>query len=282
MDGQRVHADVRGAAVDRGGPGRPVRAPAAAGDRHRDLHGGVRRGRAGPIDPRARCRAGGPGSGRRDRHAVDADRPVCRRCPPSGAAWRWASGAASAVWPSRSGRWSAARSSAASPGTGSSGSTSRSGCCSCRSSCCGSTRRAAPCPGSICSDWPWPAPASSGSCGVWSAPTRSAGPPPQIIGAFVVGAALLVSLRRVGAAHRAPDAPDALLRATGRSRWPTSPACSCSSGCSARSSSSRSSSRPCRASRRFSRGCGSCPGRRCRCSSRRSPARSQTASAAIG
>ena len=178
VDGQRLHADVRGAAVDRRGAGRPVRAPAAAGDRHRDLHGGVRRGRAGTIDPGARRRSGRPGCGRRDRHAVDADRPVCRRARRAGAGWRWASGAASAVWPSRSGRWSAARSSAgiswhwifwlnvpiglraraAHPAAARRDAR---------------TRR----PGSICSAWPWPAPASSGSCGVWSAPTRSAGPP---------------------------------------------------------------------------------------------------------
>src|SRR3954453_19713113 len=65
MDGQRVHAHVRGAALDRGGAGlgRPVRAPAAAGDRHSDLHGGVRGGRAGPVDLDARRRAGRPGLG---------------------------------------------------------------------------------------------------------------------------------------------------------------------------------------------------------------------------
>ena len=85
VDGQRVHADVRGAAVDRGGVGRAVRAPAAAGDRHRDLHGGVRGGRAGPVDPGARRRARGPGSGRRDRDAADADDPVCLRA--GRAAW---------------------------------------------------------------------------------------------------------------------------------------------------------------------------------------------------
>ena len=47
VDGQRVHADVRGAAVDRGGAGRPFRPSAAAGDRRRDLHGGVGGGGAG-------------------------------------------------------------------------------------------------------------------------------------------------------------------------------------------------------------------------------------------
>ena len=61
-----------------------------------------------------------------------------------------------------------------------------------RSSCCGSTRAADPHPGSISPVWPWPAPASSGSCGGWSAPTRPAGPPRGIVGSFIVGAALLV------------------------------------------------------------------------------------------
>src|SRR3954453_5683968 len=77
VDGQRVYAHVRGAAVDRGGVGRPLRAPPAARDRHRDLHVGIRGGRAGPLDCGARRRAGGPGRGRRDRDAADADRPVC-------------------------------------------------------------------------------------------------------------------------------------------------------------------------------------------------------------
>ena len=133
------------------------------------------------------------GCGRRDRHAADADRPVCR-CPGrAGAGWRWASGAASAASPSRSGRSSAARSSAGSPGTGSSGSTCRSGCCSCRSSACASTRRAAPSPASICWAWAW---RSAGLVGiVWGLVRANevGWTSPQIIGAFVVGGALLVS-----------------------------------------------------------------------------------------
>ena len=46
-----------------------------------------------------------------------------------------------------------------------------------------------------------------------------------------------------------------------------------------RSSCCRSSSRPCRATRRLARACASCRGRSCRCSWRRSPARSPTGSA---
>src|SRR5215213_7070294 len=61
-----------------GRPRRPVRAPAAAGGRYRNLHGGVGRGRAGALDHRARHRSCSPGRGRRDRHAVDADHPVRR------------------------------------------------------------------------------------------------------------------------------------------------------------------------------------------------------------
>ena len=79
---------------------------------------------------------------------------------------------------------------------------------------------------------------------------------------------------------RAADAADAAVpqpRLQRHQRWP---ACSCSSGCSARSSCWRSSCRPCRATPRSSRACAPCPGRRCRSSSPRSPARCPTGSVA--
>ena len=86
-------------------------------------------------------------------------------------------------------------------------------------------------------------------------------------------------VRLVGAPHGRARCCRCASSATARSRSRTSRASSCSSGCSARSSCSRSSSRPCRATRRCRRACGSCRGRRCRSSSRRSPARSPTGSA---
>ena len=282
MDGQRLHADVRRAAADRCRAGRPVRAPAAVRDRRRDLHGGVRGGRAGSLDPGARRRPGRSGRGRRDRHAADADHPLCR-CPARAAAGsRWASGAASAVSPSRSGRWSAARSSAGSPGTGSSGSTCRSGCCSCRSSACGWTRRAGP---STSFDL-------LGLALGERRPRRDrVGSGPRQRGRLDLPAdhrrlcrrrRAAVVVRRVGAAHRAPDAPDALLRQpdvrAGQHRQPVHVLRD------VRLDLLDLAVLPDRAgpTRRFSPGCGSCRGRRCRCSSRRSPARSQTASAGIG
>ena len=105
---------------------------------------------------------------------------------------------------------------------------------------------------------------------------------PEIVGALVVGARAARAVRRRGSCAPSADAADALLPQPHVRAGQRRVACSCSSGCSARSSCSRSSSRPCRATRRSSRGCGSCRGRRCRCSSRRSPARSRTGSAATG
>ena len=168
-------------------------------------------GRAGPVDRCARRRSRAAGCGRRDRDAVDADRPLRRGAGSAARAGAGHLGRHQRSRPSPSGRWSAARSSAASPGTGSSGSTSRSGSCSCRSSCCVSRRRADRRPSSICPAWPWAAPAWSGSCGPWSAPTTSAGPRRRSSARSSLGGALLACLRRVGAAHGASDAPDALL-----------------------------------------------------------------------
>ena len=282
VDRQCVHADVRGAAVDRCRPGRPVRAPAAVGDRHRDLHGGVRRGRAGTIDPRSRRRSGRPGCGRRDRDAVDADRPVCRcaRAGRRGVAlgiWGGISGLAVAFGPLVGGavvsghllaldllaqRPDRAAARAAHPAAARRDARARV-----------QVRSAGPGPGQ-------------------RRPRRDrVGSGPRQRGRLDLPADHRCLRRRRRAAgvasSRGSCAPSTRCSRcasspTGPSRWPTSPACSCSSGCSARSSSSRSSSRSCRACRRFSPGCGSCRGRRCRCSSRRSPARSQTASAAIG
>jgi MFS family permease len=67
--------------------------------------------------------------------------------------------------------------------------------------------------------------------------------------------------------------------ATGRLPRRTSPPCSCSSACSAPFSCWRSSCRRCRATRHSAPVSGSCPGRSCRSSSHRSPARSPIASA---
>ena len=75
VDGQRVHAHVRGAAPHRSRARRPVRATPDARDRSRDLHRLVG-GSCACADCRCTDRSAcGSGCGRRDHHAVDADDP---------------------------------------------------------------------------------------------------------------------------------------------------------------------------------------------------------------
>ena len=77
---------------------------------------------------------------------------------------------------------------------------------------------------------------------------------PQVLGAFAVAAVLLDGVRRVGAAHAAPDARHELLRATPGSARPAARSCSRSSPCSARCSCSPSSCSRCSATRRCEAG----------------------------
>ncbi len=72
------------------------------------------------------------------------------------------------------------------------------------------------------------------------------------------------AVRRSGSCARRRRCCRCGSSATARSRSRTRRRSSCRSGCSARSSCSPSSSRRCRATRRSTRGCGSCRGRRCR------------------
>ena len=75
VDGQRLHAHVRGAAPDRRGARRPLRPPAGLRDRRRHLHARLGRGRARADRRGAEHRARRAGARRRDRDAADADDP---------------------------------------------------------------------------------------------------------------------------------------------------------------------------------------------------------------
>ena len=252
-------------------------------DRHRASSPlGVGRGRARTDDRGADRRPRRPGPRRRDRHAADADHPLGRRARRAARRSRSASGAASAASASRSGRSSAAPSSRASPGSGSSGSTCP----------IGLVARAAD---------PLAAAESRG-------PARRLDLP----GLGLVSAGLFGD--RLGPRPRqrasAGQPADRSARWSSASRcWPPSSrgsgaaesrCCRCASSPTAAFSTANTASlfmyfgmfgsifllaqfsRACRATRRWRRACGRCPGRRCRCSSPRSPARSRTGSAAGG
>ena len=75
MDGQRLHARVRGLPAHRRGAGRSVRAAADVPRRHRAVHRRVGARRAGALDRRADRRTGAPGPRRGDRRAADAHAP---------------------------------------------------------------------------------------------------------------------------------------------------------------------------------------------------------------
>src|SRR5215218_8720429 len=95
VDRQRLHAHLRGAADDRGGPRRPVRPPAHVRRRHGPVRRRVRRLRARARRRVADRRAGRPGRRRSGRHAARphaARRGV--RAPRAGAvvegiSWSW-------------------------------------------------------------------------------------------------------------------------------------------------------------------------------------------------
>ena len=76
MDGQRLHADLRRPAPDRRRARRPLRPPAAVRDRAGALHRRLGGGGARTVDRRARRRSRGAGRRRRDRHAADPDDPL--------------------------------------------------------------------------------------------------------------------------------------------------------------------------------------------------------------
>ena len=146
VDGQRVHAQLRGLPADRRRARRPAR-PAAVFAFGIGVFtvASAAAALAPSTDALIAARAlAGPR--RRGHHAADADaaeRGVPGRAARAGARHLVAASPASA---SRSARWSAARSSRASPGTGSSGSTCRSGCCWRRRPCACCARASAPTP----------------------------------------------------------------------------------------------------------------------------------------
>ena len=76
VDGQRLHAHVRGTPPDRRCPRRPFRAAADVRRRTRDLHARLGGGRTRALDGRARRRPGDPGRRRRNRDAADPDDPL--------------------------------------------------------------------------------------------------------------------------------------------------------------------------------------------------------------
>ena len=176
VDGQRLHADLRGAAPDRRRARRPLRPTA------RCSPSASASSRSGRPPPRSRRRV----------EALNVARAVqglggaivmpltltllSAAVPPSSAGSRSAPGAASAGSRSPSGRSSAARSSRGSRGTGSSGSTSRSGSSSSRSRCGASSESRGPA-GRL--DLPGRRAREHGplrrSCGASSAGTRRAG-----------------------------------------------------------------------------------------------------------
>ena len=166
---------------------------------------------------------GRPGCGRRDRHAADADRAVCR-CPREPA--RRGVGHLGRHQRSR-GRVRAARRRRGRqrPLLALDLLAQRSDRAAARAAHPLATRRDARSRRQLRSAGTGPG--SAGLVGiVWgrSAPTRSAGPPADHRCLCRRRRAAGV-LRSVGAAHRAPDAPDALLRQPDLRRWPTSPAC---------------------------------------------------------
>ena len=247
VDGERIHADVRGAAAHRRGARRSLRPAADLLDRPRAVHarfGGVRaRAEHRPAD-RGAC---GAGCRRGDGDTIDTNHPERGGVRRATRAWRSARGAASAASPSRSVRSSVAPSSRASPGTGSSGSTCRSASRCCRSR--GPARRDARRRTAISTSAGLLI-ASAGLFAIVLGPRprqRSrAGRARRSCGRSPLGVALMVAVRRLRAALPRSRCCRSATSATGRSAAPTPPRCSCSSGCSAASSCSRSSSRRCR------------------------------------
>ena len=126
----------------------------------------------------------------------------------------------------------------------------------------------------------WRAPDCSASSGGSFVATRAAGAAPRSCRRLSVGARHSSARSSPGSSAHPRRCCRCASSATARSRSPTSRRCSCSSGCSARSSCWRSSSSSCSSTRRSRPGCGSCPGRRCRWSSRRSRAPCRTGSPA--
>ena len=283
VDGQRLHAHLRGPAPDR------ARRSATASGGGACSRSGSPSSPSPPPPPRSRRRCARSIAARAVQGVGGAIvTPLTLTILVRGSAGgaprrsRSAPGAGSAASPSRSARSSAARSSAASRGTGSSGSTSRSGSCSIPLALLrldethgpdGEARPARP--------RPRRAPACSGSSGASCAGTASRLERARRSSARSSPARVLVALFvALGAARAGADAADALLpqpHVRARERrvalhvlrdvrldLPARAVLPDRAGLLAAQA----------------RACASSRGRRCRSSSRRSPARSPTASAA--
>ena len=284
VDGERVHAHLRRAAPDRRRARRPLR-PAADVRRSGSASSPSRRPR--PRSRRsidaldvARARAG---RRRRDRDAADADDPLRGGPARSSAGSRSAPGAGSAASRSRSARSSAAPSSSGiswhwifwlNVPIGLVLVAARAGA--------GSTRRTARTARSTCPASRSPASACSASSGASCAATRSAGARRRSSARSSPASLLVAAFVALGAARAGADAADALLprpHVRARERRVALHVLR-----DVRLDLPARAVLPDRAGLLAARspGCGSCRGRRCRCSSRRSPARSPTGSAASG
>ena len=176
MDGQRLHADLRGPAADRRRARRPVRAATAVRDRPGDLHRRVRGRRAGSLEQRAHRGACRPGPRRRDRDPADPDHPLGRRVAATAGAGPRGLG--------RHRRPGHRRGSARGRGHRAGRELAldllaqRAGRHRRRGTGLPPTpaSRAGPRAGSTCPDWPWPAAACSGWSGPSSTATTTAGP----------------------------------------------------------------------------------------------------------